>query len=239
MNIAVIFAGGVGTRMNTKAKPKQFLELHGKAIIIHTLEYFENHPEIDGIIISCVEPWIKYLKRLIKKFNFTKVDAVVAGGVSGQMSIYNGLTKAEELYPDDSIVLIHDGVRPLINEQVISDNIAQVKKTGTAITTAPTVETFVVVDEDMSVKEVPKRAASKLAKAPQSFRLSHILKYHREAQKNGQFNAIDSCTLMYDYNQTVTLVEGPVENIKITTPTDFFVFKAIHEARKNKQILEL
>jgi 2-C-methyl-D-erythritol 4-phosphate cytidylyltransferase len=237
MNIAVIFAGGVGTRMNTKEKPKQFLELHGKPIIIHTLEYFENHPGIDGIVIACVEGWIDYLKGLLVQFHIEKVADIVPGGETGQMSIYNGLAAAEEHFPEDSVVLIHDGVRPLINKQIITDNIQQVQKCGSAITTAPTVETFVVVDDDMAVTEVPKRAASKLAKAPQSFILSDILEVHRQAQKDGQFDSIDSCTLMNSYGKQVTLVEGPIENIKITTPTDYFIFRAIFETKENKQIL--
>lgn len=236
MNIAVVFAGGVGTRMNAKAKPKQFLELHGKAIIIHTIELFDRHPEINGIVIACVEEWIDYLKDLVVQFHIKKVAAIVPGGETGQMSIYNGLSAVEKHFPSDSIVLIHDGVRPLINDQVISDNIKQVKKTGSAITTAPTVETFVVTDERFSVVEIPKRAFSKLAKAPQSFVLSDILEVHRQAQKDQIFDTIDSCTLMSKYNKTLTLVEGPGENIKITTPTDYFIFRAIYEARENNQI---
>jgi 2-C-methyl-D-erythritol 4-phosphate cytidylyltransferase len=239
MNIAVIFAGGVGTRMNAKEKPKQFLELHGKAIIIHTLEYFDNHSEIDGIVIACVEDWIDYLKDLLVKFHIEKVADIVPGGETGQISIYNGLAAAEEHFPEDSVVLIHDGVRPLINEQIITDNIKQVNKCGSAITTAPTVETFVVVDDKMSVTKIPKRAASKLAKAPQSFILSEILEVHRQAQKDNIFNSIDSCTLMNSYGRQVTLVEGPIENIKITTPTDYFIFRAIFEAQENKQILDV
>lgn len=236
MNIAVIFAGGVGTRMNAKAKPKQFLELHGKPILIHTIEWFERHPEIDGIVIASVSEWIDYLNDLLKKYNIRKVVDVVPGGESGQLSIFNGLVAAEKHFPKDSIVLIHDGVRPLINEQVISDNIKQVKQSGSAITTSPTVETFVVVDEEMKVNEIPQRELSKLAKAPQSFILSEILEVQRQAQNDKIFNAIDSCTLMNMYGRDLTLVEGPIENIKITTPTDYFIFRAIYEARENKQI---
>ncbi len=239
MNIAVIFAGGVGSRMNSKAKPKQFLELHGKAIIIHTIELFESHPEIDAIIISCVAEWIDYMQQLLDKFNITTAVMIVSGGNTGQISFYNGLKAAEELFPADSTVLIHDGVRPLINHQIISDNIREVKKSGSAITTAPTVETFVVIDEDYSVTEIPQRAFSKLAKAPQSFVLSDIIAVHRQAQQDNIFDSIDSCTLMSQYNKPLRLVEGPIENIKITTPTDYFIFRAIYEARENNQIYGL
>lgn len=236
MNVAVIFAGGVGTRMNSQDKPKQFLELHGKPIIIHTIELFDKHPEIDGIVISCVAEWIDYLKEILIRFHIKKVKEIVPGGQTGQLSIYNGLAAAEKHFPEDSVVLIHDGVRPLINEKTITDNIAQVKKCGNAITTAPTVETFVVVDDNLTVVEIPKRSSSKLAKAPQSFILSEILAVHRQAQKDNIFDSIDSCTLMSMYQKSLTLIEGPIENIKITTPTDYYIFRAIVEARENKQI---
>ena len=114
MNVAVIFAGGIGRRMNQKALPKQFLKLHGKEIIIHTLEHFQEHEEMDGIVVACVEDWIPFLEKLLKQYNMDKVKAVVPGGKTGQESIYHGLKKAEELFGEDANVLIHDGVRPLI-----------------------------------------------------------------------------------------------------------------------------
>lgn len=235
-NIALIFAGGVGIRMNTKAKPKQFLDLHGKPIIVYTLELFQTHSEIDGIVIVCVADWIDYMKDLLTRYQLTKVVDVVEGGKTGQLSIFNGLEAAEKYFPAESTVLIHDGVRPLINHQIITANIQQVKSTGNAITTAPTVETFVVVDDNMVVQEVPMRKHSRLAKAPQSFVLSNIISVHRKALQDGITNSIDSCTLMSQYGHNVTLVEGPVENIKITTPTDYFMFRAIIESRENSQI---
>ena len=178
MNIAMVFAGGVGQRMNTKTMPKQFLELHQKPIIIYTLEQFDNHPEIDGIVISCLESWIPYLEKLVKKFNITKVKAIVPGGDTGQDSIYNGINKAYELFPEDSIVLIHDAVRPIINEELITNNIATVKKYGNAITVAPAIETITIKEAD-SIE---------------------------------------------------------VGEIKITTPVDFYTFRAIIDAKENSQI---
>ncbi len=124
MNIGVIFAGGIGQRMKTTKRPKQFLEMHGKPIIIYTLEIFENHPEIDAIVVSCVADWIPYLNELLERFRITKVKKVVPGGETGQMSIYNGLVAAKEIAGEEkSIVLIHVGVRPLIDGTVITNNI--------------------------------------------------------------------------------------------------------------------
>jgi len=235
-NIALIFAGGVGTRMNTKAKPKQFLELHGKPIIVYTLEHFQIHSQIDAIVIAMHPDWIDYMNKLVEKYQLTKVVAVVKGGETGQLSIFNGLENIEKQFSEDSIILIHDGVRPLINRDIITANIEQVQKTGNAITTSPTIETFVVVNDDMVVEEVPARKHSRLAKAPQSFALKDILRVHRKALLDGIQNSIDSCTLMSQYGYNLTLVEGPIENIKITTPTDYFIFRAIVESRENSQI---
>lgn len=223
--------------MNSKALPKQFLELHAKPIIIYTLELFAQHPKIDGIVISCVEGWIEHLKKLLAKFGIDKVAEIVPGGSTGQLSIYNALVAAERHFSPRSVVLIHDGVRPLINQQVISDNIEQVGRTGSAITTAPATETFVLFGQGSSISEVPVREFSRLAKAPQSFILSEILEVHRQALKDNINNSIDSCTLMHGYKKQLSFIEGPAENIKITTPTDYFVFRAILEARENRQIL--
>lgn len=235
-NIALIFAGGVGTRMNTRAKPKQFLELHGKPIIVYTLELFQTHSEVDGIVVSIVPDWIDYMKELVVRYQLTKVVEVVEGGETGQLSIFNGLESIERHFSENSTVLIHDGVRPLINHQIISANIEQVGRSGNAITTSPAIETFVVVNDAMVVQEVPARRHSRLAKAPQSFILSDILGAHRKALREGVTDSIDSCSLMREFGHNLTLVEGPVENIKITTPTDYFMFRAIVESRENSQI---
>ena len=115
MNVAVIFAGGTGQRMNTKTKPKQFLELHGKPILIYTLELFQHAPSIDGIILVMLDSWIPYSEKLIDRFRITKVKSIVEGGNTGQDSIFRGIAKAHELFSEDSVVLIHDGVRPLVD----------------------------------------------------------------------------------------------------------------------------
>lgn len=241
MNLAVIFAGGVGKRMNTQSRPKQFLELNGKPVIIYTLEKFENNPLVDGIIVSCVDGWIPFLERMIQHFGITKVKSIVTGGKTGQASIYNGLCEAERLAAgknDDTIVLIHDGVRPLINEQTITDNITVARTHGNCITCVPATETFVVSNPDGS-HTIPERADSMIARAPQTFRLSDIISAHRRAIADGQTDFIDSCTMMSHYGYRLTLTEGPSENIKITTPSDFFMFRAFTQAHENQQIFGL
>lgn len=234
-NIAVIFAGGSGKRMNTKSRPKQFLEFRGKPIIIYTLELFDNHPDIDAIVIACIEDWIPYLHKMIRKFEITKVKAVVPGGITGQDSIYAGLEAAEKVGSKDSIVLIHDGVRPLITEQTISDNVACVREYGSCITCIPATETFIVSRVDGGL-DIPTRADSLIARAPQSFRLGDILAAHQRAVSEGHHGFVDSCSMMNHYGHKLHTIEGPIENIKITTPTDFFIFKAMVDVHENQQI---
>ncbi|MEH7495896.1 IspD/TarI family cytidylyltransferase [Neobacillus niacini] len=237
MNIAAIFAGGVGSRMNSKSKPKQFLEIYNKPIIIHTLDIFEKHREIDAIVIACVEEWIPYLESLIYKYRIDKVKKIVPGGETGQLSIYNVLCAAEEVSNGSkSIVLIHDGVRPLINEKVVTENIESVLLNGSAITSAIVKETIMVVNDDKSINYVPSRESSRVAKAPQSFWLDDVLTVHRSALRDNVTNFIDTCTMMQHYGYKMFLIDGPYENIKITTPDDFYTMRAILEAKENSQI---
>ena len=239
MNIAVIFAGGSGRRMNTKSRPKQFLELNGKPIIIYTLELFDNHKEIDGIIVVCLNGWIPYLNKMLQKFEITKVIDVIPGGSTGQESIYIGLCAAEKycnkIKDINTIVLIHDGVRPLITEETISNNISKVKACGSCITTVPATETFVIKQPDGSLV-LPKRVDCSLARAPQSFYLKDILNAHRMSQRDGKADFIDSCSMMSYYGYKLEMIEGPMENIKITTPTDYFILRAMVEVHENQQI---
>jgi 2-C-methyl-D-erythritol 4-phosphate cytidylyltransferase len=237
MNIGIIFAGGVGSRMHSKDRPKQFLEIFNKPIIIHTLEHFEKNDEIDAVVIASVAEWISHLEMLLQKFGITKVKKIVPGGETGQMSIYNGLVAAREIAgEEDSVVLIHDGVRPLISSELLSQNISCVKEKGSCITAGIVKETIVVINEDSKICEVPSRANSRVAKAPQSFWLKDILAVQEDAIAHGQKNAIDSCTLMQSYGKELYMIDGPYENIKITTPDDFFTMRAILEVRENEQI---
>lgn len=238
MNVALIFAGGAGIRMNTKAKPKQFLQLHGKEIIIYTLEVFENHPDIDKILVVCINDWIDYLNKLIQKYDLSKVVSVISGGKNTQESQYKGLIEINKWSETDekTIVLIHDGVRPLVDYETISKNIDSVKKYGSAITVTPAIETIIYVDGKEYVNEVIDRKKCKMAKAPQSFFVKNILETHEKAIQEEKLDFIDAACLMQNYGYKLHTVDGKMENIKITTPMDFYLFRAIIEAKENSQI---
>jgi len=236
MVTALIFAGGTGQRMNSRSKPKQFLELHGKPILIHTIEYFQYHPDVDNICVVCLRGWEEELKLLLKHYDINKVKWIVEGGATGHDSIYHGLKAIEAECKEDDIILIHDGVRPLISEELISSNIELVKEKGNAITVEAMAETGVVVTNDKSmVSKVPVREFLRVAKAPQSFRFKDIMDVHNKAFKDG-VKAIDSCHLMSTYGYELYTVESTPYNIKIATPSDYYVFRALYEARENSQI---
>lgn len=238
MNYALIFAGGTGQRMNTKTRPKQFLELHGKPIIIYTLEIFQNHPEIDGIVVVCLDSWIPFMEKLLAKYDLDKVACVVPGGATGQQSIRSGLDALSLRCEDDSLVLIHDGVRPLVREDTISKCIACARENGNAITVVPAIET-IVQQKGGEIFNVIERRDCCSAKAPQCFRLADILTAHRLSEQEGLCEFIDSATMMKHFGHKLYTVEGEPENIKITTPSDFYVFRAMVDERENSQIFGL
>lgn len=231
MNIAVIFAGGRGKRLNDNldSLPKQYLKIDNKPILVHTLLHFQNHPEIDKIYLSVLPDFKDYTKELIRDYEIDKVANIVDGGSSAQESIYNALVAAADENPDDSIVLLHDGVRPVITKRVISDNIESVKKYGTAVTATPCYETIIVSNDAFCPKEVPFRRETFAAQAPQSFRLKEILDAHnliRESD-NGYKDIVDACTMFYTLGRETHLVQGNFGNIKVTTPQDVYILKGI------------
>lgn len=238
MNYALIFAGGTGQRMNSRSKPKQFLELHGKPILIHTLEYFEYSDIIDEICVVCLAGWEEVLNNILKQYGISKVKWIVQGGKTGHDSIYHGLKKLSEICRDDDIILIHDGVRPLISEDLLEENIECVKKYGNAITVETASESVVHINNENKIMEVPLRSQMRLAKAPQSFYFREIWAVHQKAQEDG-FKSIDSSHLLNHYGHTLHTVESTPYNIKIATPSDYYVFRALYEAKENSQIFGL
>lgn len=235
MVTALIFAGGTGQRMNTKSKPKQFLELYGKPIIIYTIEHFEYHDEVDNIVVVCLEDWIEELEFLLKRYGIKKVKKIISGGETGHDSIYLGLCGMQSFATENDIVLIHDGVRPLINEELITKNIEMVKKHGNAITTEAVRESVVQCEDGETIANVPPRSEMYTAKAPQSFLYGRIFELYGQAQKEG-IKTIDSAHLCSIYDEKMHMVKSTRNNIKITEPTDYYIYRALYEAMEGQQI---
>ena len=235
MNIAVIFAGWQGNRLNYHSRPKQFFEFRGKPIVVYTIEVFQHIQEVDAIVVVCLEDWIPYLRRQVKKYDLTKVVDIVPGGIKGQDSIYHGLVCAKQHYPEDSMVLIHDGVRPLAMEKTIIECIEVAKEKGNCIVCVPALETIVTKKADGSL-EVPDRNSVLIARAPQCLVLKDVLEAHQKALAEDRHDFVDTCSMMNHYGYELHTIIGTVENIKITTPADYFMFKAIIEAREESAV---
>lgn len=238
MTTALIFAGGAGRRMNSRSKPKQFLEMHGKPIIIYTLEHFEYHEEIDQIVVVCIREWIQELQGVLKRFGITKVKVILPGGETGHDSICRGLSWMKGTCEKEDIVLIHDGVRPLITAELISENVHAVEKYGNAITAESVRESVVRSVDGESICQVPLRDQMYVAKAPQSFRFGRIAALYDRAEKD-QIKSIDAAHLCSIYQEPLHMVLSTKNNIKITEPADYYIYRALYEAMEGQQIFGL
>ena len=237
---AVIFAGGVGSRMRGARVPKQFLELGGKSIIAHTIDHFEKHPMVAGVVVVCVASGMDHMRAIVKEAHYTKVLSIVPGGETGQDSIFKGLSELDRLgiVDDESIVLIHDGVRPLIDGDTITACIESVERYGPTATVASSPET-IIEEEDGVVERVVDRSRCKLARAPQGFKFKDLYAEHLRARSEDRHDFIDSISLMSHYGHEVHTVEGPADNIKVTTQRDFFAFKGFMDYKEMEQLWPL
>ena len=235
-NIALIFAGGTGQRMGSET-PKQFLKICGREIIVHTLELFEQNENIDEIYVACIQEWIPYLEELIKKYDIDKVVKVFPGGKTGQDSIFLALSEAKK-ENENAVVLVHDGVRPLVSQETINKVVESVKNTGTGITVTEAYETPIMSEDGMTVGSMPPRKKMYTAQAPQGFMLNDIYEKHLEKRKtNPDYEGIvDSCGLMFKYGVKCNLVLGNRGNIKVTTPEDFYTLLSALNMRDYEQI---
>lgn len=234
MNLAIVFAGGSGTRMGASI-PKQFLELDGKPVLAHALAIFQDHPQIDGIYLVVNSDWLERAEAFAVEYGIAKLRGVTAGGASAQESIYNGLRFVARREPSDSVVLLHDGVRPYVTSEVVSANIAAVEAYGSAITFTPCYETIVLSRDGKAVGAIPYRRESYTAQAPQSFRLGDILAAHEliRARPEGYADMVDQATICFTLGRSVHLVPGNRGNVKITTPEDLVTLEALIKWRRS------
>lgn len=226
MNYAIVFGGGVGSRMQ-RAIPKQFIEVNGTPIIIHTLKHFQDHPEIDRIIVVCIESYLEKMNELLSIFGITKCINVVKGGKTGQESIYFGLKAIEKIATDNDIVILHDAVRPIIDAELISKNIACAQEKGNAISCSLATETICVADRNTkNIQEIIPRDSCVLGRAPQTFKYGDIFSCHTKANAEGYTTAIDSASMLEHYGYKLSYVQCSHFNIKITTPNDLYLFES-------------
>lgn len=229
MKIAILTASGVGSRTKQDI-PKQFIHVENKPIIIYTLEKFQNHPDIDEICVVILKGWEEMLKAYAEQFGITKLKYIVNGGESGQESIYNGLNAIKTSYPDEEVtVLIHDGNRPLVSNEIIDDALKTYEKYGNAVAAIPVVEVVFVVDEsqDICSTESLNRDLLKRTQTPHVYNLNSILSLHNKALENGITDVAASCQLMQLFGLKSFFSLGSEKNLKITTLDDLEIFKSL------------
>lgn len=243
MNYAIILAAGVGQRMRNGGLPKQFLQLMGKPIIIYTLEKFELSEDIDQVIVVCHGSYIDYMEKILNLYQITKVKKVVVGGSDRQGSLKRGLDEITELGgQSEDIVVIHDGVRPLVTSVTIHENIRVARQCGCAATVHSVTESVIITKNEKAVMEdFQKRADTYSMTAPQTFQLGKILDAYRKVDdiKQEKMPFLDAAMVYAGAGGEVHLVKEQGTNIKITTPEDYYILKAILELEENKYVFGL
>lgn len=236
MNVAIVFAGGVGARMGASI-PKQFLDLNGKPVLAHTLALFQNHQQIDEIVLVVAPEYFDDCRALAARYGITKPVTFAESGDSAQDSIYSGLKAAAAKFPPETVVLIHDGVRPYVMPEVITANINAVEKFGNAITYTPCYETIVLSHDGQSISALPYRRESYTAQAPQSFRLGDILSAHERIRqrREGYADMVDQATICWTLGIPLHLVPGNRGNVKITTPEDIISLDALLRGQTSEE----
>ncbi len=228
--VAIVFAGGLGSRMIQAEVPKQFIPIQGKPVLVHTLEHFQHHPEVGAIYLSCLTGWVDHAWELVGEFGVSKVRAIVPGGVTAQNSILNAILAAEaDGVPDDAIALVHDGVRPVINADLVTCNIATAREHGSAITAIPCYETIAMsLDEAQTVDSVTQRDLMYVLQAPQTFRFEDVRKFNARSLEDGLLGKfVDQAHLMRHYGAELRLVPGLRGNVKLTTDFDLLQFRLL------------
>ena len=231
MNIALILAGGSGKRTEQDI-PKQFMNVYDKPIIIYTLEVFQKHPDIDGIIVSCLEGWEEILRAYAKEYGITKLKWVVTGGENGQASARKALFALQDVCKEGDVVIIHDAVRPMVSGDIISDCIVTCKRNGNGLSAIRCQETIVQTEDGLSGNVNIHRDDIMRVMTPQAYLYEKVTWAHKTALEKGITNAVYTNTLMLDLGETVYFSKGSTKNIKITTVEDVEIFKALYVTEK-------
>ncbi len=231
MNVALLLAGGSGSRTEQDV-PKQFFNVYDRPIIIYTLEAFQNHPDIDSIIVACLDGWQTILKAYAKEAGITKLQYIVKGGESGQESARIALEELRGVCKTDDIVIIHDAVRPMVSAEIISDCIVKCRQYGSGLAAVRCQETIIRTQDGMKGDTYVKRKGIMRVQTPQAYLYGKVLEAHEEAHKKGIQDVVYTNILMLDLGETMYFAKGSEKNLKITTMEDVEIFKALYRMKK-------
>ncbi len=235
MNIALIIAGGSGQRLGQDI-PKQFINVYDKPVVIYTLESFQRHPQIDAIELVCIDGWHDVVRAYAKQFNIDKLQWIVSGGSTAQESIRDGVYNLDGKCSAEDIIIIHDGIRPLVDDSVLSDVIIKCKQYGNAVTALPYNEQIFVADDDKSTTHYIPRETLRRVATPQAYQYGNLSKaYHKAYEKGiGIYGSAYTNTMMVELGEKLYFAAGSDKNIKITTKDDLELFKAYLKMEKDK-----
>lgn len=235
-NIALLTAAGKGTRTHQDI-PKQFIHVNNKPIIIYTLEAFQRHPNIDEICVVILKGWEDILWAYAKQFNITKLKYVAIGGDTGQESIKNGLHAIAENHKDkNDVVMVHDGNRPMVSSEIISDSLFVFAEHGSAVAVIPCTEVVYVSESSHTANKSIPRETLWRTQTPHTYALQELLEAHRIADERGICNLAASCSLMEALGKDIYFSKGSEKNLKITTTEDIEIFKALLNANNDDWI---
>lgn len=234
MNVAIIIAGGSGHRTGQDI-PKQFISIYDKPVIIYTMESFQNHPKVDAIEVVCIDGWCDALWAYANQFNITKLKWVVKAGQSAQESIRNGVYNLENELNDDDMVIVHDGIRPLVDEEVLNDVIDKCEQYGNAVTSMPYNEQIFLVDDEISTVSYIPRETLRRVSTPQAYHYGKLDKAYHEAYEKeiGIYGSSYANTMMVELGERLYFAKGSDKNIKLTTKDDLELFKAYIKADRD------
>ena len=234
-NIALIIAGGSGQRMHQDI-PKQFLNVYDKPVIIYTLEAFQKHPCIDGIVVVCVEGWNEILEAYCRQFGITKLESIVLGGANGQESIRKGIMDVASRHQKEDLILIHDAIRPMVSEEIISDCIRVAGRYGNAISVIQCTSAMLCTEDGETSRSQIARDNLKITQTPQCASVGTLTELHEEALRRGITNFVATCTLLIELGHELHFSLGSEKNIKLTSVEDLEIFEALLHSRKAEWI---
>ncbi len=234
MNVALIIAGGSGSRMGTEI-PKQFINIYDKPVLMYTLEGFQKHPQIDAIEVVCLDGWQDALRAYAEQFGITKLRWIVSGGNTGQESIRNGVYYLEDKCSEDDIIIIHDGIRPLVDEWVLTDVIVKCQQYGNAVSSLPYNEQIFIIDDEISTTKYIPRETLRRVVTPQAYRFGKLLRAYQKAfaEDIGINGSHYANTMMTELGERLYFAAGSEKNIKLTTQDDLKLFKAYLRSNKD------
>lgn len=236
MNVAVIIAGGSGQRMGMDI-PKQFICVYDKPVLLYTLEGFQKHPQIDAIEVVCIEGWEETVWSYARQYNITKLKWMVPGGATGQESIRNGIFNLEDKCGPDDIIIIHDGIRPMVDAEVLTDVIVTCRRYGNAVTSMPYNEQIFVMDDEISTTKYIPRETLRRVSTPQAYKFGKLdWAYHEAFEKKiGIYGSSYTNTMMVELGERLYFAAGSDKNIKLTTRDDLELFKGYLQAERKQQ----